>query len=648
MTSNPLQNILEQMTVKLEEIEIEAATVDVSAIIAKAAQLGEIEYEQQKKKLAKEAKLPPKVFEKKVEQARICSNGSKSNEFDLRHDGLYRIDDYGNPLEQLTSSFTVVGQGCDASNRGYSLVIDVPTSSGQVNQVIISNGTLVADGKEALKQLADAGLVITEFDGAPNMLIRYLRGLVHGEPKLLVESPGWVDGETYITPDGDTIPAENDHVIFKENHGSDIDCTCQGTLQQWQQYVGCYCVGNSVLILSVCVALVGVLLPILGLESFFAHIIGSSSTGKTTGLKVGNSVVGSPKRIKTWRTTDNALESIASLCNHCLLCLDEMGQVSAQIVGDIAYMLAAGQGKQRANRNGDGRAVKSWRVAALSTGEIPLADHIRSGGGQARAGQEVRILDIKILPSFNYGAFETIHDYEQPSVFARDIANNAGRYYGTPLKAFITKITELGHDQVRALVKQITEQFLADIVPPSADGQVHRVAERFALLAAAGELASQWGITGWADGEAIKAMMAVFARWITDRGGIGASEEVKILAQVKYFFQQYGHSRFEPKGTVVSPNEESRVPSRRAGFYTVKDGDFHHYVPSEVFKNEICEGFNPSLVIKVLTDCGGLVPAKKSSISGVVKNENQQSERVYHFINIASCGTNPKEVNTYF
>lgn len=50
-------------------------------------------------------------------------------------------------------------------------------------------------------------------------------------------------------------------------------------------------------------------------------------------------------------------------------------------------MLANGQGKARANKEGNAKAIREWRLSFLSTGELTLADKIAEDGqGQAMAG----------------------------------------------------------------------------------------------------------------------------------------------------------------------------------------------------------------------------------------------------------------------
>ncbi|MGZ8262067.1 MAG: hypothetical protein ACXWTU_03785 [Methylotenera sp.] len=75
-------------------------------------------------------------------------------------------------------------------------------------------------------------------------------------------------------------------------------------------------------------------------------------------------------------------------------------------------------------------------------------------------------------------------------------------------------------NRVKHTQKAFTNKHLTD----DAGGQSSRAASRFALVAAAGELATPWGITGWEQGEAIKAAEICFKAWIERRGGTGNQE----------------------------------------------------------------------------------------------------------------------------
>lgn len=61
--------------------------------------------------------------------------------------------------------------------------------------------------------------------------------------------------------------------------------------------------------------------------------------------------------------------------------------------------------------------------------------------------------------------------------------------------------------------------FQAAQVRSDADSQVRRAAARLGLIGAAGELAREWGIVPWAEGEAMEAAARALADWIVTRGG---------------------------------------------------------------------------------------------------------------------------------
>jgi putative DNA primase/helicase len=123
----------------------------------------------------------------------------------------------------------------------------------------------------------------------------------------------------------------------------------RGSLENWKNTVSKYCVGNPLLICAVSAALAGPLLDLIDMEGGGVHWRGKSSLGKTTVQKVASSVWGSPKFMQTWRATANGLEGVAAICNSTCLVLDEISQVSGKEAGYVAYMLANGHGKLRAD-----------------------------------------------------------------------------------------------------------------------------------------------------------------------------------------------------------------------------------------------------------------------------------------------------------
>ena len=115
-----------------------------------------------------------------------------------------------------------------------------------------------------------------------------------------------------------------------------------------------------------------------------ASFWGGSFCGKTIALKVAGSVCGGGGKhghIRQWRATDNTLEgTVAAHCDN-LFCLDEIGQASSRVVSEVAYMLANGQGKARANKKGNAKVIQEWRLSFMSTGELTPGTRARKTEG---------------------------------------------------------------------------------------------------------------------------------------------------------------------------------------------------------------------------------------------------------------------------
>ena len=147
--------------------------------------------------------------------------------------------------------------------------------------------------------------------------------------------------------------------------------------------------------------------------------------------------------------------------------------------------------------------------------------------------------------------------------------------------------------------------WLATAVPAKADGQVGRVAARFALVAAAGELATALGILPWSEGEASAAAARCFKDWLAARGDSGPEEISEGIRQVRAFIELHGTSRFEEawpqdtrKKAEITPETELviRRTINRAGFRRLEhEGlgeNWEYYVLPEAWRNEVCAGFD--------------------------------------------------------
>jgi Superfamily II helicase and inactivated derivatives len=533
---------------------------------------------------------------------------------------------------------TAYARGND--NEAWGRLLEFNDREGFAHTWAMPMRLLSGDCNEYRAVLLDMGLILAPGRKARELLTIYLQTARPKSWVRCVEKTGW-RGDCYVFPNeviGDT--GKERMLLQTENRKNDV-YSLSGEFKDWQRNVSRLCVGNSRLVFAVSCAFASMLLHMMNAENSGFHFRGPSSEGKTTALKVACSVFGGKRFLQTWRATINGLEGTAALHNDALLPLDEIGQVDPREAGEIAYMLNNGAGKQRANRQGLAREIQRWRLLVLSCGEMSLADHMRSIGKRARAGQEVRMIDIP-ADTGKYGVFENLHGMRSGDEFSDALRLNAQRYHGTASRDFLRKLTASGgiSDEIKALSNGFVEEY----APQAASGQVKRALAHFALVTAGGELATELGVTGWPPGEAASAAAACFAAWLNTRGGIGRQEEKAALSQVRHFFELHGEGRFTPwhRGDSDDRSTFNRVGWRsgsddrptinRAGWRRHSEDGVEFFVLPEVFRQELCTGFDSSWVAKLLVERGLIRPDSDGGKAvSLHRPAGQPTLRLYHF-----------------
>ncbi|MCB1213812.1 MAG: DUF927 domain-containing protein, partial [Chlamydiia bacterium] len=372
----------------------------------------------------------------------------------------------------------------DHSNENHGKLLRFFDYDGVEHRMALPLERLAGDGVAYRQTFLSLGLRIKNGLQGRDLLSRYIQSETPTARIRCVNKLGWYNN-IYVLPETTIGKSEdNEEVLFQSHALTSHHYSSKGTLEDWKKHVSNYCVDNSRLSFCLSLAFAAPLLHLLENENGGFHLRGPSSGGKTTALKVALSVYGGASLMHTWRATSNGLESVATLHNDGLLCLDELGKLDPKIAGEVAYMLVNGEGKQRSEKSGLARKKQCWRLFFLSTGEIGLPDLIRQSGQKVRGGHEVRVIDI---PAFtdNYGVFEYLHAFASGDIFSRVLCENVSKYHGTAGKVFIGELV-LGRVKYVERVEQLINDFVYKNTPSEADGQVSRVLHKFALVAAAG------------------------------------------------------------------------------------------------------------------------------------------------------------------
>lgn len=516
----------------------------------------------------------------------------------------------------------------DPNNENWGRVLEFKDADQQSHQWIMPDAMLKGNGEQVVGELLRLGLNVHPGQKERKYLLEYISSIDITERVRCVHTIGWYK-ESFVLPHKvynqpeETLIYQSDYTLHNYEQA--------GSLENWKDKISSLCIGNTRLIFAVSLALSGPLVGLLGLESGGFHLLGESSIGKSTLLALAASVYGGENYVHNLRATDNALEGLATQHNHTLLILDELSQLNPRIAGEVFYMLANGQSKSRAFKTGQAKNRQHWRLHFLSSGELSLKSLLEAAGLNIRAGQEIRSANILADAGREYGVFDTLHEYKDGATLSNSLKKICQQYHGSAIDAFLICLVKEEKEVIANKVKEVTDKLISFIHADQAHGQVKRVAGRFALVAVAGELATEWGITGWEKENAYDAVLSCFISWLKNgqEWVTGSYEEEKMLGQARHFFESQS-SRFNSFYA-----KESSVRNR-AGFvdktyHKTHSGDF--YVFPETFRKEICKGFEPQSVTALLLRKGFLLKHRTSGKvdASIYVPALGRTARLYHF-----------------
>ena len=217
------------------------------------------------------------------------------------------------------------------------------------------------------------------------------------------------------------------------------------------------------------------------------------------------------------------------------------------------------------------------------------------------------------------GIFEDIHGHPSPAEFARHLKVCAESNYGHAGPEFVARIAQ---DVPGAVIEidELIAEFVEEYLPKGKiDGQIERVIRKFALVAAAGEMAISYGVVPWQKGTAMSAAGKCFQGWLDERGTTGSLEDDEAVKHVREYIQQYGATRFfnSEIGEDV-PVLDIKVQNR-VGFIKSGEGGREYCFFRERWENEVCKGKNHKAVARALLDQQYLLKGKGRRLNKSVR-----------------------------
>ena len=549
-------------------------------------------------------------------------------DFQMTAEGLFGPAGPQRTRTRISAAFEVIGRARDPQGNGWGKLIRWVDEDNRLRTHLVPNADLHREVSALAARLADMGLHISLRCGG--QLADYLSQVAVEQRVTCVSRTGWHEvggAKCFILPHRNIAVPVGEKALL--NVGSAAKFEVAGTLEGWQNGVGELVRGHTRAVVAVSAAFVGPLLVLLNQEGGGVHFCGRSSIGKTTILAAAASVWGRGATaggfVRSWRATANALEAEAAMHSDVALVLDEMGVVDARDAGSAVYQLAMGAGKGRARRDGLLRERTSWRAVVISSGEIRLADKLAEDRRRSTAGHAIRLLDIPADARKGFGCFDHGGRNGNAKEIVDQIQTAATADYGTAGPALVEEILKAGIDEIVGTARELLSRFHALVVPAGADSQVLRAADRFGLIAVAGELAAALGVAPWAEGTALSAAQACFGDWLAARGGVDPHEVITGIAHVRRFIEANGDARFYRIG---EGEFDIRSIANRAGYTRGTGASREWLVLPEMWK-EVCQGFDPGGLARALADRGMLRPDDDGiRLSRTVKIEGE-SRRAY-------------------
>lgn len=488
--------------------------------------------------------------------------------------------------EWIASPVTVTARTTNSDDGSEGRLLRLFTDSG-IKEWIIPMEVFGGSGEDARRQLFGMGVIIAlKKRGA---FMEYLLEQRPEEVFATTSRPGWHESGAFVLP-GRTLGS--DKVRYQASGKGQNLFSVRGELALWQREVAAKCAGNPVLTLAIGCALAGPLLSLVGVLGGGVHLVGDSSSGKSLAQLIGSSVWGDPGVFAaSWDMTKGGLEIEAAGRNDTLLPLDEIKRADPKRVQEMAYSLANGQGKGTMTREREGRAKLSWRLLTLSSGERSLSEHAAISGNAAHAGAELRMVDVN-AGTRAHRAFDELHGLEGAD-FHRLLTVAVSAHHGHLGSAFVEQL--LASDDRPGLLENFTNvraKFVED------NAQAGRVADRFAVIALAGEMAIAYDLLPWAPGSALSDCQLLYGEWLA-RVGSGNAEDRQILAGILDFIDKHGSSRFSD---VDDHTPDSKV-FNRAGYWEVSLGK-RLYLFNKSALVEAANGYGLSRVVKALDGVG--------------------------------------------
>lgn len=362
------------------------------------------------------------VVEPKNDMPTIVRVG-ENFEVDDKH--IYKIDDNGQKTKVSNMMvLELITKNIDTNECISTMKFK---AFNEYNEIRVSREQYL--NKNKLMELIDKGLDVTHRN--VNDLVNYFR-----ESEEKFECPSYVHSNIGFSELKDkTIYKLNKAIGIESAYVGNYALEPQGRKVEYESMLKKEVYGKTELELIISVALSAVIIGFVGedmaLDTNIFHLVGNSTTGKSTALRLGISLFAFPDNRKlslysTYNGTNNAILKRMTGIKGVPFALDEISMGTTNNFSRFVYTVANGVDKQRLNKDSQLKESGSWLTTILSNGEKSLID-----SSNKNAGIQVRVMEAKNI--------SWTKDSENASNINRVILKNYG-HIGIEFAEYVIKI----------------------------------------------------------------------------------------------------------------------------------------------------------------------------------------------------------------
>lgn len=260
-------------------------------------------------------------------------------------------------------------------------------------------------------------------------------------------NPKFVVGSGFIDKDGELHAASYAHFLKKPARAA----ATAGNIEGWREAFSVYrgIPNSEAFILA---SMMGFAAPLMAFTEYAGvlyNMVGDTSAGKSTSLKLMTSIWGQPNPQHV-KIEDNVIPmyNFIGYLNAIPVAMDELTNMAPERLSDFALSFTGGRGKMRANRDGTNQEnTIEWDTIVVGTSNTSLYDKLASNR-KGYSAEAMRIYEVN-LP--------TAHDIRYQDKVNRAIAllngnyGHAGREYIKYVIQNIPKIQQLIDDAIRKI-----------------------------------------------------------------------------------------------------------------------------------------------------------------------------------------------------